>query len=166
MPLVTSQPSPLETNFNDWMQNVFGAHGWGRGAFRPTPQLNNLAGGRIPPIIQQQWQQNLDRNLAATRESFGRAGARFGTDLSTSLGREAGAAATDLGAQAMQNVINANLARANMASPLLNTSSGLINTSFQRQENALTRALQEFLASQEGGGLDALIPLLLQLMAR
>lgn len=155
-----------------WMRNFLRTSISGTGKQNsPAIALFNLARGTAPPAIREAFRQQQKLDRAANIESFGSAGARFGSDLATSLGREGGlanvrfAAAMADKAQAALNAIGglgtnlSNLdiqmrqAELNRALQAINQIFGLGTTmaglEFAGGQNALERALQEFLAAQQ-----------------
>ena len=72
-----------------------------------SPFLTSVAAGQVPPAIKAQFEQQLAQQLAGVRESFGTAGARFGTDITRTLGETAGKATTDLMANTERDAMTA-----------------------------------------------------------
>jgi hypothetical protein len=90
--------------------------------------LNSLAMGILPQSMQ-------DLITATTNEQFGHLGARFGTDLGTAISRGLGQAGAEQSLNAMHELFG-----------LGGVTAGF---QFNRGENALNRALQEWQTSQQ-----------------
>lgn len=149
---VYSQPGQAETLLNQIFSGQAGATGAALGkllAGGGNPFINQLSRGQIPPALLQQFQRQQALQNAGITESFGRVGARFGTDLAGTLGIEAGNALNDLAVNVINRALEAQQLRQyamqTAVSQALGLGQNLAGTEFSRQENALTRALQEFL---------------------
>lgn len=115
--------------------------GSGGGATSPiSNQLFSLGQGILPQPMQ-------DQITATTNDQFGKLGARFGTDLATSISRGLGQAGSQQSLAAINQMLG-----------LGGTTAGF---EFQRSENALDRALREFLQGSQNDLTMQLLPLLL-----
>ncbi len=105
------------------LRNLFKQSSMGIGG-----QLNSLGMGILPKAMQ-------DQITATTNEQFGGLGARFGTDLATATTRGLGQAGASQSLSAINQILN-----------LGGTATGF---EFDRSENALDRALQEWMKGQD-----------------
>jgi hypothetical protein len=71
------------------------------------PMLTSLAGGKIPPGIMAQFQDQMARQNAAIAEQFGTSGARFGTGLAGTMDRAGAEALNTLLANTEQRALDA-----------------------------------------------------------
>lgn len=110
------------------LDRLFFGSATGQGGGPIANQLFNLGMGRLPPAMQ-------DYITAQTNEQFGHLGARFGTDLGTAIARGLGQA----GATQSMNAINS----------ILNLGGTTAGFQFNRGENALQRALQEYIVNKQ-----------------
>lgn len=122
------------------LNNLFSGSVTGQGGGPIANQLFSLGQGVLPKPMQ-------DMITATTNEQFGKLGARFGTDLATSISRGLGQAGSQQSLSAIQQILG-----------LGGTTSGF---EFQGTQNSLERALKEFLANQENDLTMQLLPLLL-----
>ena len=108
---------------------------------RTLDQLFTQSSQGLGPILNQFAQGNLPQSMrdwitGTTNEQFGGLGARFGTDLGTAISRGLGLAGAQQAQWAMGDVLG-----------LGKTTAGF---EFQRSKDALDRALQEWVTSQQG----------------
>lgn len=133
---VPSNLSPEE----QLLDRMFFGSATGQGGGPIANQLFNLGMGRLPPAM-------ADWITANNNEQFGHLGSRFGTDLAMANARGLGLA----GAQQSQNAIHEILG-------LGGTTAGF---QFNRGENALNRAMQEYIAKQQNDPMNSLLQALL-----
>lgn len=108
--------------------------------------LRDYGSGKIPPNILANFRNELDRSNAGITESFGKVGARFGTDLADTLSRNAGQATTGLFAGAEDRALDA----IRTALGVGTTTAGL---QFQRSEGGLDRLIQDLAQRRQLEGL-------------
>lgn len=114
-----------------------------------TDAFNSLANGQIPPALLAVLTQNQDRSLANTVESYGSMGARFGTDLAKAATAEQGRLANELAALVFDQIVQAQLAKTGIAGAYMQPLLGSAQIGANREENALARLFQEFLANSQ-----------------
>lgn len=122
------------------LQMLFQGSVTGQGGGPIGSQLFNLAQGQLPPALAQQIMGN-------TAESFGKLGARFGTDLGTAMSRGLAQASESQSLNALQQILG-----------LGGTTAGF---QFARGESGLGRAMQEFIAQQQNDPMMSIINALL-----
>ena len=114
--------------------------------------VTGQGGGPIGNMLYALGQGQLPRPLAeqitsTTNEQFGKLGARFGTDLGTAVSRGLAQASSTQALNAINQILG-----------LGGTTAGF---QFQRGEDALQRAMQEFIAQQQMDPITSLLPTLL-----
>jgi len=122
------------------MDKLFGGALTGQGGGPIGNMLYSLGQGILPKPLQ-------DMITGTTNEQFGKLGARFGTDLGTAVSRGLGQAGSTQALNAINSIIG-----------LGGTTAGF---EFQRGENGMNRALQEFL---QGNNQDSTMQLLQMLL--
>jgi hypothetical protein len=122
------------------LDKLFGGAVTGQGGGPIAQQLFSLGQGILPQPMQ-------DMITGTTNEQFGKLGARFGTDLATSISRGLGQA----GATQSLNAINSILG-------LGGTTAGF---QFARGESGMDRALKEYLGNLQNDPMNSLISALL-----
>lgn len=134
--LVIPPAGPQRTLLNDW----FKFSSKGGGGIPGANTLFNFSKGELP-------QSMTDWITASTNEQFGKLGARFGTDLATSISRGLGQAASQNSMGAINQILG-----------LGGTTAGF---EFQNTQNALDRALKEYGINSQMDLTMQLLPLLL-----
>src|SRR5512143_1872668 len=112
----------------------------GQGGGPIAQMLYNMGLGQLPPAMAQ-------GIIGQTNEQFGKMGARFGTDLGTAQARGLAQAAETRSLDAIQQILG-----------LGGTTAGF---QFARGENAMERALREFIAQQQADPMNNILQSLL-----
>jgi hypothetical protein len=113
----------------------------GKGGGPIANMLYNLGLGQLPPALAEQI-------VGKTNEQFGKMGARFGTDLGTAQARGLAQASESQSLDAIKQILG-----------LGGTTAGF---QFSRGENALERAMKEFISQQQTDPLTSILQSLLQ----
>ncbi len=127
-------------NQENILDRLFKGSASGQGGGPLAHMLYSLGMGQLPPAI-------AEGIVSQNNEQFGKLGARFGTDLATANARGLAQASEGQSLNAIDKILN-----------LGTTTSGF---QFQRGENALQRALQEYITQQQTDPLKSILPALL-----